>query len=261
MKISKSILLFTATTLVISSCFNPPEFPITPKIEFKDIYFRQIGSASDPDSLVVVIGFKDGDGDLGLGDAETVRPYHEHDFFLDNQGKLITVRTRKKPGHENLPAFTKPFDCLNYLYTTINIPESQSSVIDNSYNIVDTITRNGTKFFVVTDTFYVERNPNHYNFTVRFYQLVAGEWQEFDWRTIYPYPRCGETWDGRFPYLTRDGRKAPLEGNLTYGMQSTGFLPLFGSRKLKLRIRIKDRALNESEEIETPEFTLPEIRR
>lgn len=41
-------------------------------------------------------------------------------------------------------------------------------------------------------------------------------------------------------------------------MQSIGFVPLFGDKKIKLKVTIKDRALNVSNTIETPPFQLIE---
>ena len=39
-----------------------------------------------------------------------------------------------------------------------------------------------------------------------------------------------------------------------------GLLDLFEDKTLKVRIRIKDRALNESNQVENPEFTLREVQ-
>jgi hypothetical protein len=43
-------------------------------------------------------------------------------------------------------------------------------------------------------------------------------------------------------------------------MENFGFVPYFRNDTLKLRIRIIDRALNTSNVIETPEFTLEGIQ-
>ena len=56
--------------LVLSSCFNEPNYSDTPVIEFKGIdrYTKAAGSGvgqSKRDSVVITIGFKDGTGDLG----------------------------------------------------------------------------------------------------------------------------------------------------------------------------------------------------
>jgi hypothetical protein len=258
MKAIKTLLLFGFSVLLISSCFNPPEFPVTPEIEFEDIYFKEIGNNSTPDSLVLTISFKDGDGDLGLGDNDVDDPFHEQDFFLDenNNNKLLRLRSRKIPGNEDLPPFEKPYNCLNYTYDTLYVPESQKSVFDETYNQVRKFVSGGTTYYALLDTFYVEKNPNHYNITVEFLQKQGSGFETFEWRTVYPYPTCGETFDGRFPVLSEQGKTSALEGKLRYAMKSNGFLPFFSAKTLKLRVQIKDRALHSSNIIETPEFTL-----
>lgn len=245
--------------MLASSCFDPPEYPNTPSITLQDIYFKQIGSNTDADSLVLVLGFKDGDGDLGLSASEIDSPFQEQDFFLDEDGKLITVRTRKKAGYDTLPSFTFPQNCLHYLYDTLFIPEQQKSVFDESYNLVKTFTSGGTKYYAVLDTFYIQKNPNHYNIKIDFF--VNG--QPFDWRTVYPYPTCGETFDGRFPILFKEeGSESALEGTLTYAMKSNAFIPFFGlTKSLRLKIQIKDRALHSSNIVESSDFTLDKIKR
>lgn len=63
-------LLVLGIALTLSSCFNEPDYSNTPVIEFKGIdrYTIAAGSGvgqSKRDSIVITIGFKDGDGDLG----------------------------------------------------------------------------------------------------------------------------------------------------------------------------------------------------
>jgi hypothetical protein len=110
---------------------------------------------------------------------------------------------------------------------------------------------------IVKDTLYFQLNPDHNNIEVDF--LVKnpnGTFTEFDWRKEFNFPNCGISFDGRFPILYKDRPGAPLEGRIRYGMGSIGFKVLFGLKTLKLRVQIKDRALNKSNIIETPEFTL-----
>ena len=47
-------------------CNKPPEYPIEPKIEFKDIEsYPVFTQGAKKDSLIIVTRFEDGDGDLG----------------------------------------------------------------------------------------------------------------------------------------------------------------------------------------------------
>jgi hypothetical protein len=245
----------------ISACFNPPEYPATPQITFNKIKFidtPDVG-ALVADTLALSIDFKDGDGDIGFSDADlqltpATKSYVEH-YYFDKSGQrwaisdatnlsqsvnqndinlyksLLKYSSRKTAPYDTLPAFAKPFNCINWeiLYKTVG-----NSVTP-------------------TDTLYFQLNPNHYNIYVDF--LVKqndGSFVEYDFRK-----ELCTTYDGRLPVLSKDiGQETPLEGTIRYAMRGTGFKLVFSIKTLKLRVRIQDRALNKSNEIETPEFTL-----
>jgi hypothetical protein len=253
MKRAGTGLAFTGfIALFLLSCFDPPEYSNIPTIEFEDVTFVDVSNTSDPDSLILIVQFKDGDGDLGL-DAndpnDTLFPFQSRTFFdtIPNSqlgyyfpggpdNIYITYRTKRtNPNYDTLPPFSKPYNCVNWEILNIN-------------NQVD--------------TFYFQRNPYHYNITVDYLVKNAdGTFTEFDWTKEFSYPQCGITFDGRFPILSRDlSRSAALDGKIRYGMASTGFNILFSIKTLKLRITIFDRALNRSNTVETPEFTLQQIR-
>ncbi len=252
-------VLSGALTLLLASCFDPPQYSPVPTIEFESISFTDVPNPSDPDSLILTIRFKDGDGDMGLDandPTDTLYPYQNRTFFdtikTSNAGyyfplkdvKFITYETwrtqrygwkEKKLAYDTLPEFKNPYNCVNWQILTI----------DNKI-----------------DTFYFELNRDHHNIFVEF--LVKnndGSFSEFNWTEEFAYPQCGITFDGRFPILSKDlSRKSALDGKIRYGMPSTGFLILFSIKTLKLRITIQDRTLNKSNTIETPEFTLQQIK-
>jgi hypothetical protein len=56
-------------------------------------------------------------------------------------------------------------------------------------------------------------------------------------------------------------KEGPLEGSLQYAMVTSGMKSIFSIKTLKLKVRIRDRNLNTSTPIETPEFTLDKIKR
>jgi hypothetical protein len=63
-------LLVLGIALTLSSCFNEPNYPDTPSADFKGIFKYTIAAgtgvgAAKRDSVVLTIGFKDGDGNLG----------------------------------------------------------------------------------------------------------------------------------------------------------------------------------------------------
>jgi hypothetical protein len=226
--------LFAIILIGVTACFNPPEFPIEPQIEYESIQYKEYGTGLDTeyDSLILTISFKDGDGDLGLDASEDQPPYNNKFFFVQPNGKYITYETKRTvPGYDTLPAFVKPYNCINWeVYKEDNI---------------------------VKDTLYFQLNPDYNNITVEFLVKNSdGTFTEFDWREAFNYPNCGISFDGRFPILYKDKPGAPLEGTIRYGMGSIGFKILFSTKTLKLRVQIKDRALNSSNTIETPEFTL-----
>lgn len=250
--IQYSITLFSIA-LMVTSCLKVPEYPDTPSIEFDNVYFKQGDNQNVFDSLFVSIKFKDGDGDLGLNDAFSTDPYNATWYFLKNgtpvdinsgfnSGRpaddFITLSDRNTPPYDTLPTYEFPYFCYNYL--------------------IDTLDNNDV------DTFYVHPNLDHYNIFVDFYVRKNGQYYYYDWLTEFA-PQCGESYYGRFPVLNRDEndntslKERPLEGTLAYRIVGVRILDIFKNDTLKLEIKIKDRALNESNTVETFEFVLKDI--
>lgn len=292
MKAIKGLSLFAGLVVLASSCFNPPEFPLEPKIEFADIYFGVTPDALKADSIVVSIDFKDGDGDLGLA-GENVEatnpedfefPFHRSNLFLGQggalvpvgvwhqysnledyfvlidkgqQGKLMTLKMSRLPEYSSLSLPLYSLGSCHYLVDTILVDERDAAIVDQNYqNIIDTLhSPADPSIFVLRDTFYIAPNPNYFNITVDF--LYSSDGENF---LVYDWGECISTYDGRFPVLS-DKKDSPLEGTLKYSLKSFGFENLFSTKILKLRIQIKDKALHSSNIIETPKFTLAKIRR
>lgn len=64
--------LFLSIGASMSSCLQAPDYPVEPHIEEKAItVFRRGGAFGARDSVEIALNFKDGDGDLGLSDADT----------------------------------------------------------------------------------------------------------------------------------------------------------------------------------------------
>ncbi|MFA0963136.1 hypothetical protein AB9P05_15130 [Roseivirga sp. BDSF3-8] len=205
-------------------CYPPPEYPDAPDISFNDITFYD--NASGTDSLVLSINFRDGDGDLGLRPTETDAPYNPYEFVYDQDGDFID-----KGSSPDLPED----NCSNY--ATIEVDSTIRTVL-------------------------VDPNPDFYNIEVDFFVLQDGEYEFFDLVRFRP-GECGLSFYGRFPLLQDDEDlgSGPIEGVLNYRMKSSGFIGYFSpSDTLRLQVRIRDRALNESNQIMTPPFTLNSIR-
>lgn len=275
----KGLLLFGISTGV-AACFDPPEYPLTPEIAFEDIHFREARAIGERDALVLTISFRDGDGDLGLSSADIEPPFHDINYYLANDGdiielkkrtvydqlpqfvdippgvhgKLATVRTPKDPLYKDLiPAYVDDhISCTDYIYTItgLYVEEADKHVFDESYNYEVLTYPNTPKIYMLVDTFYYKRNPTYANIDVEFWVKEGNDYKLFDWEKEF----CTSSFSQRFTVLSDNDR--PLSGSLQYDMETSGMKNIFGSKPLKLKVRIRDRSLNNSNFIETPDFTL-----
>ncbi len=219
------ILCVVVGTMILGSCFDPPTYSNIPGIEFNDLYFAK-GTLTD--TLSVSIKFKDGDGDVGLAQGDTLSPYNNKFYYRLSDNTLLNYKQKRtNPNFDTLPAYVKPYYCTNWEIRSINKK---------------------------IDTLYFRTNQNYYNIFVDFY-IQNGqtlEYELFDLETQFAGANCGLTYDGRLPVLSKDlARKSALEGVVRYNMKSQAFLAIFGSKAFKLRITIQDRALHKSNTIET----------
>lgn len=110
----------------LSGCLTPPDISTTPEISLKDIHLIHVdnpGQQIDVDTLVVVVNFKDGDGDLGLtGEDRTVAPYddpaYEYNYF---------IQVYIKDGNGNFQPYTPPGnDTYNGLFNFLPLVEDRT---------------------------------------------------------------------------------------------------------------------------------------
>ena len=235
-----SWVIIALGAVILDSCFQPPEYSPLPVIEYESVIFKDITDPSLTDSLIVTVKFKDGDGDMGLDatdPADNAAPYNDKNYLYQPNGSKVNYKAKRtNPAYASLPSFINPYNCINWEITTVSGK---------------------------TDTLYFDINPNHNNIFIDYLiKNSDGSFKEFNWITEFVYPNCGISYDGRFPRLYKDlVHKSPIEGSIRYGMTSVGFLILFSTKTLKLRITIQDRALHISNTIETPEFTLQSIKK
>ncbi len=82
--------LLCLTGASLTSCFNAPDYPIEPAIDFKDLKvgrFRPGGRLTGVDTLKFSLDFRDGDGDLGLSDDDIkVAPWNTDTGGHNNRG-------------------------------------------------------------------------------------------------------------------------------------------------------------------------------
>lgn len=92
----KSIVFYIIISCVCVSCFNAPEYSDTPEISIQEIRkSRPIPQAGD--SVIVVLYFKDGDGDLGKRNSEDTIP---NLFIMDKRFNIIDSQSYSIP---NIP--------------------------------------------------------------------------------------------------------------------------------------------------------------
>lgn len=256
---SKILSISTFTLLMaLVACNRPPDLPLAPSISFDDVVFEvsstTIGNVVI-ESYVLKLTFNvaDGDGDIGLDGSETSGLYREFDLVRDENNQFIEFGTRMQD---------PPFNCIDWI---IESPQGVPEDATVDYN------GDGDK----ADTMLVQYNANRFNIFVDFFiKQPDGSFVESDVRTWPPGSSneqtfCNtETFDGRIPCLSSADEpcdfvrstERPIEGKITYDMISSGFLPVFRTSTIKMSFQIQDRALNRSNIVETPEFTLQDIR-
>lgn len=292
MKVAKALAIFSFFSILLGSCFETPDFPDTPQIGYVDIAYFKVPKpfAERKDSLVLTINFQDGDGDIGLDAQINTEPFNPVFYYQTNAaGELVPIvpsqeevtlvnkrvtppkpyevtldvfnvnsstddlvfsRTIDNPLYSDLPPF-QPRPCVNYeTRKQFMVRYADREVLHEFSQIDTTLTVDTVKYLVVTDTVYFTLNPNHNNIEVDFFVQSGNEFVEYDM-----WQESCTTVDGRFPELSSND--AALEGTLTYGMTSQlGFATFFQNKQMYLKIKVRDRALNESNPIQTPVFTL-----
>jgi hypothetical protein len=297
MKFIKGLALLSFLAAMFGSCFDPPEFPAVPEIEFERIEFINSADPAEEDSLNLYITFRDGDGDLGLSETpeDNSAPWQDVIFYQENngsllplelesgyiggneydwlkipdasKGKLVTPRSKLKPEYSGqLPSeteFCAPYETLGEAIDPAKPQQSErrrlvilktdSAVLDADFKIVDRLPKGGpTEFYQIMDKLYFTRNPNHFNIDVDFLikdPTAPDGFREYD----FVKELCTTSFDGRFPVFS--DKLNSIEGTLKYSMTSIGFVTAFSIKIMKLRVTIKDRALNSSNTIYTNEFT------
>ncbi|UJP63469.1 hypothetical protein [Mongoliitalea daihaiensis] len=223
MRSLKNYLFIVAILLLGVGCVNAPEnFPTVPEINFESVEFVPTAGA---DSLIIRIGFKDAEGDLGLNPTEIDPPFNPINFRRTPQGALIFFSNR--------PAEAPNFNPLDW--------------------IINPLVNN----VIVRDTVWVEQNENHNNIFVRFFIKRNGQFSEFRWQD----PPFFTSFNGRFPRILNSNTGQAVEGSIQYAMQSFGWESIFRNDTIRIDVQIQDRSLHRSNIASSPEVTLNQIRR
>ena len=234
-------------TFIIIGCDNNNDISEVPFISHENISFKKSQDNIIQDSLILTINFTDGDGDLGLSNEEIYYPYHPYNAIIDENLNWITIGSKEITP----PLYVYEPNGLLSLYSN---EDNRPSFNCENY-IIDTISSS-----TELDTFYIQKNENNKNIYVEFYKKVGNDFELIDWKKIFDEEYgCGIDFNSRFPPLNIGNSSQLLNGKLRYGMVSYGFDMVLKNDIFKLKVYIKDRALNQSNIIETPEVTLEEI--
>ena len=240
-------LFFLITSLILYSCIEDNNVSTVPSISYENLIFKKSINSFNQDSLILTINFIDGDGNLGLSNNENNYPYHPYNAIIDRDFNWVTIGSTDV----NPPLYVYEPNGVYYLY---NNEDNRPTFNCDNY-IIDTV--NST---TQLDTFYIQKNENNNNIFIEFYKKENDEFKLIDWKRIFDEEYgCGIDFNSRFPPLNISNSNQLLSGKLRYGMVSYGFDMILKNDIFKLKIYIKDRELNTSNIIETPEVTLEEI--
>lgn len=168
----KSLVILIFVIFAMASCREKADYPIEPAITYKGMAYVINADNTFTGEVVVSIGYTDGDGDLGLDDADTIYPFGAND-----------------PHYYNL--------------------------------IIDYLKWNGSAFVETPLLSWNQQTQS--NDTVSF--------------------------NARFKRLVFDDEETSISGTIDYTI--TAFNPLSPNDTIKFRIKLLDRALHESNAVET----------
>lgn len=80
----RTILFFILALFALAACQEKVEYPIEPKINYEGLAYLMNADSTLTGEVVLSIGYTDGDGDLGLDDADTLPPFGPHDPYYYN---------------------------------------------------------------------------------------------------------------------------------------------------------------------------------
>jgi len=233
----------------MAACHDEEEIYLPePTIEFQGVEFRE-AFYNYPDTLVIKFIITDGDEDVGLdfSPSHLEFPYQLAYYYQKSDAKPV------------------PSDKLErneiYLEDLITFEEWQNGAYETLPSNDCDQPHSGT---VGPTALYRTINENYWNFFLDVqYENPDGSFSTFDFSEycmnyndrIPSFSGNKKTARGGFEIDAISSKKA----HVSYTVLTTMFDSDLGSKKLKIRIRVKDRALNESNLMETPEFFLDEI--
>ena len=250
----KSLFLGLILAGITDSCLQQPEYSVIPSIELLDVTFKPGNLAQQiQDTLIITLKFRDGDGDLGIGpdDSATWDSYSPWYWAYD------TVNFNLGYTGDNTVTPPPGYKYINYR-AKFNVPPLDTLPLLDCKNWEELY-----RGQVLTDTLYITQNLKAFNINVDIYTSSTGgaPYTKFDPSTYFTFPGCNvNMFRGGFPNLSSDvNKKSPLDGVLTYKIQSFALKSIFNIATLKIEVQINDRAYNLSNLVEKEGFTLSSI--
>ena len=255
MKWIKNFSIGLVLISAVDSCIQDPTYSVVPHIELQELTFKK-GSLSQLvyDTLIIKLKFTDGDGDLGVGAEDELSPDYQNPYYW---------------GYDPLNLSTVVYGPdKNYLvsqgYTLLNYSARKLSQFNTLPDISSCQNWEQLKSDadppVVIDTIYITQNLRHFNINVDFYTKNGSNYDLMDPATFASFPKCTPNlFRGTFPDLSNDRKNAPLDGTITFRIQSLGLYNKFVNKTLKIGITINDRAFHDSNVVEKTGFTLQQI--
>jgi hypothetical protein len=284
------VTVFTFVCIfAIEGCKNEneelvPELPVisTSSLELIDGGGNVIGNA---DTLRLTFEFTDGIFDYGLNPEVTYSPFHRLNFFYAHNWTDQKFPIKAAPFLNDYYIVNRPFlstqlvtfeflraigqspqfSCWEFMTASVAVKVQDGQMIINQNRIVDTITVAGLQeaVFILKDTFLFEHNRSHNNLFVEYLvEQANGSFKMFDFKKEF----CQTDFNARVPeILGMNGRTGPFEVKtlsnqkvkISYKMANAGLRGLFGGKRIKLRVSIIDRSLNESNVVETETILVP----
>ena len=171
-------LFVVGIALILSSCFTEPNYSNTPEVEFKGLFRYPLAAGSGVgnskrDSIVITIGFKDGDGNLGTSASSY---------------KADSARYKANGGWGNYEL--KTFRLINKQYVEYPLTENSFLIYPNLAENKPSGPIEGTLDFKQTYTYgnSIIIYPTKYQIRIRDRSLNVSNVIETD--TVWvPYPR------------------------------------------------------------------------
>jgi hypothetical protein len=266
---SKFIKVVFVSLLVLSleSCFDPPVYPDIPEISYKGIRFVQ---EEGQDSLILSFDFQDGDGDVGLSDYDVVPPYHPFNYIVDAEAKFYydpnTGLEKIDPATANLVEYG--LEATNGPYYLVSLYDTYAGVYSETdfqlppyscrdYYFVSDLDGD-TLGSDKTDTILIQTNEFANNIIVKFLRKRNGQLEDIT-ESLQAADQCTPPFNSRIPVFNDDNIGRPLRGTIHYPMLSSGFISQFLNDSILIEFYIYDQALNKSNVVTTPAFTLPDL--